>query len=126
MAACTKTESGRGVKQIIWEWESNATGYVVTALSGPTTNRYNGKVLGLWTIPDAVSVPTDDYDVQVFDGANIVTAVDVLCGGGIDRDDTNSEYVDGASLGCAAGHTLYLYISGAGNATKGTVVIWIR
>jgi len=111
------------VHKVKFAWTSvdggaNAGKAVVT-----TTKAYSGEIIRLVTIPGAApDAPTDDYDVSVFDE----DTTDVLMGAGANRDTTNTEQVLASSLGCVANDTLTLSISAAGNAKKGTTIIYIR
>lgn len=107
------------VKKITFAWTSSAGG----AADATTAKRYDGKILGLATIPGAGGVaPTADYDVRITDADGL----DVLLGAGIDRHTTNTEYVDGATLSAVAESALTLAVTNAGNAKEGTAVLWIR
>lgn len=109
------------IKKIKFAWTSGTGGDIGKA-DGTTTNAYSGKILGLTTVPDGVAAPTDDYDVVINDQDN----VDVLMGGGADRDTANTEYVLSASLGAVANDTLTLAITNAGDTKQGTVYLYIR
>lgn len=115
----TITEETFGtIKKIKFAWTSTAGG----AASDTTVNAYSGKILGLATVPDGVAAPTDNYDVTVTDE----DGMDVLMGGGADRDTADTEYVLSTSLGAVANDKLTLNISNAGNAKKGVVYLYIR
>jgi hypothetical protein len=108
------------VKKVKWAWTSDASGNV-SGGAGLTTKIYTGKIIGLATDPGATA-PTDNYDVSILDADGI----DVLFGGGIDRDTANNEYVQGSSLGAVVESTLELVIANAGNAKQGTVYLFIQ
>lgn len=115
----TATEAVHGsVKKIAFAWTSSAGG----AADGASTHPFDGKVIGLTTIPDGVDAPTDNYDVTVKDG----DGHDVLLGAGANRDTANTEYVAEASLGAVAASLLTLGVANAGAAKKGTVILYVR
>jgi hypothetical protein len=109
-----------GVKKIVAAWTSDdATG----AVSGTTTSPYDGELVGLTTIPGTGGdAPDLNYDVAVTD----VGGHDVLLGAGANRHNVNTEHVAKASLAAVAGSKLTIAITTAGNANKGTVVLYIR
>lgn len=115
--AITETTHG-SVKKVVWTWTSDASGDASEA----TTVAFDGKLIGLTTIPDGTDVPTLNYDIVVNDGGGH----DVLLGAGANRSDTATEHVAEASLGAAAASKLTLVVSNAGNAKKGTVIIYVR
>lgn len=91
--------------------------------------------LRAWTIPSASAAPTDNYDVTLKDDL----AVDVLNGGGANRDTANTEELtagaplmagsDGpnsAPMYRALNGVLTLDVSNAGNAKEGSVVIRMK
>ena len=120
-AVVTVTESiTNAVKKIVWEWTSSDPGGIA---SGATVAPYDGKLLGLATIPGTVGdQPDDNYDITITDD----DSHDVLLGAGANRDETNTEYVAEASIAAVAGSVLTLNVAAAGVATKGTVVLWIK
>ena len=119
--SCTTTETTYGsVKRIKFEWTSSAGGVVVAA--GTTSGVYDGKLIWVATVPDAISAPTDDYDVELRDA----DAIDLLMGNGADRDTADTEYIAEASIGAVAQSTIVPYILNAGNAKRGTIYVWIR
>lgn len=106
-------------KKIIFDWESAADG----TFSGATTAAFDGKAEGFTTIPDGGGdAPTDNYDITITDA----DGHDILLGAGANRDTANTEHVAGTSLAAAAGSTLTINGSNAGNAKKGVAVLWIR
>ncbi len=116
----TATETVHGsVKKIAFAWTSSAGG----AADGTSTNAFDGKIVGLATIPSGGgTAPTDDYDVAIADA----DGHDVLVGAGANRDTANTEYKDGSVLGAVAGSKLTLAVTNAGNAKQGTVIVWVR
>ena len=113
------TEEVHGtIKKIKYAWTSDASGDADKTTLGALT----GKILGLTTVPDGTDAPTDNYDVVV----NDEDTVDVLMGGGANRDTANTEHVLSTSLGAVAYDKLDLVVSNAGNAKKGIVYVWIR
>lgn len=115
----TTTETVHGsVKKLIFSWTSDGSGDA----DGTSSEVYDGKLIGLTTIPDGVDAPTDNYDVVVNDGGGH----DVLLGAGADRDTAATEHVAEASLGAVAAMKLTLDVSNAGASKKGTVILYIR
>lgn len=119
-SSVTFTETIIGsVKKIKAAWVSDdADG----TASGETTYGYSGKIELLTTVPSGSAAPTDAYDITLTDS----DSVDVLAGGGADRDTANTEQVLGSSLGAVASSKLTLNISNAGNSKEGTVYVYIR
>lgn len=115
--AVTATETRHTVvKKIKFAWTSAADG----TASGSTTFAYDGKVELLTTVP--TDGPTDNYDLTLTDS----DGVDVLGGGGQNRDTTNTEQVLGSSLGAVAGSVLTLNVTNAGNVKSGVAYVYIR
>lgn len=108
------------VKEIKCEWTSDdGTG----AVSGTSVQSYNGKILGLATVPGlSGDQPDDNYNVSAIDKNDL----DVLMGGGATRDETNTEYVLSTSLGAVVNSQLTVTIDTAGNSKTGVVYIYIR
>lgn len=116
------TEETHGtIKKVKFAWTSGKNGDAGKA-DKTTEEAYSGKILGLCTVPDAVAVPTADYDVRVLDEDGI----DVLMGAGADRSDTVTQYVLSTSLGAVAYDTLTLEVRNAGAEKKGIVYLFIR
>jgi hypothetical protein len=113
------TEATHGsVKKVVFAWTSDGSGDAEEV----TVAAYDGKLVGLTTIPDGSAAPTDDYDIVVTDS----DGHDVLLGAGADRDTANTEHVASASLGAVAASKLTLTVSSAGNATEGVVILYVR
>jgi hypothetical protein len=110
------------IKKVKFEWTSVNGGGDAGKASKTTVNVYTGEIIRLVTIPDKVDAPTDNYDITITDE----DGADVLMGAGTDRDTANTEQVLAASLGCVANDKLTLNVAAAGNAKKGTVIIYIR
>ena len=106
------------IKKVSWAWTSSAGGTVTSQ----TDEVYSGEVIRLVTVPDSGDAPTADYDIVV----NDEDSTDVLVGAGADRHTSNTEQVLASSLGCVVGDKLTLSGSAMGNATKGTVHLYIR
>lgn len=106
------------VKKLTWAWTSDGSG----DFSEESDEVYDGKIVGLTTIPDGTAAPDDNYDIVVNDNAGH----DVLLGAGADRDTANTEHVTGASLAAVAASRLTLVVSNAGAANEGTVILYIR
>lgn len=117
--AVTEDTTG-GLQKIKWTWTSDSNGDVAATAS---TYQYNGMLMKLITIPgDSDLAPTAAYDVYVYDADSL----DVLCGLGVDRSATATEYkasTDG--LGFVKSSTLSLVVDNAGEANTGTVVLYI-
>jgi hypothetical protein len=115
----TFTETRHGsVKRIKAAWTSDDT---TGAVEGTTTYAYSGQCLMLVTDPGATA-PTDNYDIVIADD----DAVDVLAGGGVNRDTANTETVLAAALGACAGSKLTFAVANAGNSKVGTIWLYIR
>ena len=107
------------VKKIKFAWTADGSGDV----SGTdTVNAFCGDILLLATVPGTGTAPTDDYDVVI----NDEDSVDVLAGAGADRDQTDTEWVQGTSLGMVCNDKLSLVIENAGAGGEGTVYLYIR
>jgi len=107
------------VKKVTFAWTSSAGG----AADATTTAFFDGKLIGLTTIPAAAgSAPTDNYDIVVNDS----DGHDVLLGAGQNRDTATTEYVAETSLGAVASSKLTLAITNAGATKAGTVILYIR
>jgi hypothetical protein len=108
-----------GVKKVTFAWLSSAGG----AADATTTQVYDGKVIGLTTVPaGGADAPTDNYDVAV----NDADGHDVLLGAGANRDTANTEHVADASLGAVAHSKLTLAVTNGGDTQQGTVILYIR
>ena len=105
-------------KKIVWTWTATAGG----AASLVTTGAFDGEILGLTTIPDSGTAPTDNYDITITD----VDTHDVLLGAGANRDTANTEHVTRGSLAAVAGSALTLNVTNAGNGGKGVTILYIR
>jgi hypothetical protein len=123
-AVITKTEETSGViKKIKWSWTAHTDGKVaVTTAGAETGEHYNGEIVRLVTIPDAVAPPTAAYDIKIYDDDD----ADVLIAAGQNRSATAAEQVLASSLGVVANDKLTLYVEGAGSGGKGTVYLYIR
>jgi hypothetical protein len=120
----TITETAHtSVKKIKFAWVSGDAGGDAGNATGATTLVYDGKLELLTTIPAAAgSAPTDDYDIAITDA----DGVDVLGGGGQNRDTANTEQVLAANLGAVAGSKLTFTVTNAGNAKAGTAYVYLR
>ncbi|MDD4867431.1 MAG: hypothetical protein PHQ28_10055 [Mycobacterium sp.] len=119
--AITITETNVGsVKKIKLAWTSGSGG---ESPATATTFSYSGQVMQLTTVPSGGgTAPTDNYDLTLADA----DGVDVLAGGGADRDTANTEHVRASSLGMVAGSVLTLTVANAGNSKQGTAYVYIR
>lgn len=114
------THIGASVKLIKAVWTADDG---TAAVSGTTDEFFNGKILGLTTVPGTGGTqPDDNYDVA----ANDNNSIDVLMSGGANRDETNTEHVLSASLGAVVASQLTIAITNAGNSNTGEVYIFIR
>jgi hypothetical protein len=101
-----------------WTWTATAGG----AVSGNAQVVPYGAIIRVDFNPGSPA-PTDDYDATLVDTENI----DLLMGQGANRDTANSEtVVYGTPIFQDGKRTLDLVIANAGNATSGTVTVWIR
>jgi hypothetical protein len=120
-ATMTFTETVYGtIKKIKCAWLSDdATG----AVSGTTTNYYDGRFIGACTVPGlAAAAPTDNYDIAVSDA----DSVDIALGALANRDTANTEYVAEASMAGTAQSKLTVAVTNAGNTKTGTLYLYIR
>lgn len=117
----TVTEKTLGsVKKVTFAWVSAADG---TATGATTGVEYDGKIIGLTTIPGAAALaPDDNYDITITDA----DGHDVLLGAGANRDTANTESVTEASLGAVASSKLTINVSGAGDSNAGTAIVYLR
>lgn len=113
----------RPVKKIKFAWTSDASGNVNGGAAITTSKNLCGKIIGLATVPAAAgSAPSDNYDLTLLDA----DGVDVLFGGGADRDTANTEFVQSSSLGAVVESTLELRVANAGNAKSGVAYVFIQ
>lgn len=120
-SAMVFTEITHGtIKKIKAAWTSDdATG----AVSGTTTNPFDGRIIGACTVPGlAAAAPTDNYDIAVNDS----DGVDIALGALANRDTANTEYVSEASMAGVAHSKLTVAITTAGNAKTGVLYLYIR
>ncbi len=109
-------------KKIKFTWTAGTGGEAGTA-SQATTYAYDGKIIGLTTVPGtAGDQPDDNYGVTITDA----DGDDVLLGAGLLRDETNTEYVTQTTTAGAAGSILTFNLTAAGSGLKGTATLWIR
>ena len=114
----TVAETGNSVKKITWNWTAAAG-----VADGATSKTFDQKIIGLATVPGTGGdQPDDNYDITITDADSL----DVLLGAGANRDELNTEYVDGSSLGAVAQSVLTLNVTNAGGTNQGTVVLWLR
>ncbi len=110
------------VRQITFAWTSDASGNATAT----TTSIYDGLVLYAVFVPGSPT-PTNLYNVVVNDG----NTVDVLAGYGKSLssaatvDTRAATLAGGLGIGAVSDSTLSLSISAAGNATQGTVILYI-
>lgn len=110
------------VKKIAFAWTSENGGGNAGKATKTTLDSYTGEIIRLVTVPGAApNAPTDDYDITITDE----DGTDVLMGAGANRDTANTEQVLPVLLGCVANDKLTLNVSGAGNAKKGTVYLYV-
>ena len=120
-SAMTFTEITHGtVKKIKAAWTTDSgTG----AVSGTTTNSYDGRIMGATTVPGlAGAQPDDNYNITVSDN----DSVDIALGALLLRDDTNTEFVAEASMAGVAHSTLTVAVTAAGNSKTGVLYLYIR
>lgn len=113
----TYSSKSKGVKWVNWAWTSDASG----DMSGTDTAEIDGVALAFVTNPDGTDAPTDNYDITVNDS----DAGDITAAGLANRDTLNTERVvpDPAA---AFSSKLSLVVSNAGNAKKGTLVMYYQ
>ncbi len=103
--------------QVVYEWLSDGSGDASVA----DTTQLRGYVMRMVTVPDAVAVPADDYDVELHDG----DGADVLAGAGANRDEATPESVNPSAPPYVNG-SLTLVVSNAGDAKAGSVRVYLR
>lgn len=109
------------VKKIKAAWTAS-TGDTGT-VSGTTSNAYNGRIIGVCTVPGTGDdAPDDEYGLTVAD----TDSVDLLLGNGAGREQAATEYIQESSCAGVAKSTLTIGITAAGSGNKGTVYIYIR
>ena len=115
-----------GGTDYVFVWTATAGGVVEYLCE--QTEALAGTIWEVITIPSISSVPTDNYDVYLYDS----NGLDVLNGLGVDRDTATREskiIVAGATTtGTFTARTMLynpyrLKIENAGNATGGTVIV---
>lgn len=119
----TITEQVTGtVKKIKAAWTAGTEDYAGAA-SGTTTLRYDGRIIGVTTVPGtAGDAPDDNYDIAL----NDEDGVDVALGALANRATATTQYVAEASMAGVAKSKLTIAVTAAGSANKGTVYIFIR
>lgn len=115
----TSLDVGGGVTRYTVAWTSTAGGAV-------STNRFSvksGTIIAVKIVPSAVTAPTDLYDVTLVDVNNI----DVLNSLAANQSATLGKYfVFDPPLVVDGTQQLDVVVANAGNATLGTVTIWVR
>lgn len=111
------------VKKIKAAWTAGTAPSHEGIISGTTTNRYDGRFIGVCTVPGTGGdAPDDEYGLTVSDS----DSVDLLLGNGAGREQAATEYLAEASCAGVAKSTLTIGITAAGSANTGTVYIYIR
>jgi len=106
------------IKKVSFAWLSDGDGKATKT----TEESYTGEIIRFVTVPDGVDAPDDNYGIVILDE----DGTDVLMGAGANRDTANTEQVLATSLGCVANDQLFLSVTNAGAANKGTVHLYIR
>jgi hypothetical protein len=102
---------------------TSGTGDYANTVTGTTTYPYQGKVIGLGTIPGAAAdAPDDNYDVYIKDSAGH----DILLGAGMNRDTANTEYVAETSVAGTYESKLTFLVENMNTSNISTVILWIR
>lgn len=124
-------ELGGNVRMISVEWTSAPGGTVSQPIKAllPNKKPIVGILNRLVTNPDGTDAPTDDYDLTLLDG----DSVDVLNGGGANRDTANTEEIYPSTVGVgtnsdfqpAIAGDLTVTIAAAGNTKKGRVILYL-
>lgn len=110
------------VKKIKAVWTAG-TGDEAGAVSGITTKYFDGRIIGVCTVPaSGGDAPDDEYGLTVKDE----DGVDLLLGNGAGREQAVTEYIAEASCAGIAQSKLTISITSAGAGKKGTVYIYIR
>jgi hypothetical protein len=112
----TATDLGGGVTKYLVDWTSDASGDV----TGQTLDMKRGWLFQARFIPDAGGTqPSDDYDVTLLDA----DGVDVLQGGGTDRDNATPEVTHKPFF--LEGGTYVPVVDNAGNAKGGKLALLV-
>lgn len=116
----TTTEvTHRPLRLVKFAWTSSAGG----AADATSTGYFTGVIEKAKFVPGAGgSQPTDNYDVVI----NDADGDDVLAGGGANRSNASTQWVQGSSLGAVVESQLTLAVTNAGDAKTGEVHLYIR
>ena len=87
---------------------------------GTTTGVYSGKLILVATVPGEAL--TADWDVTIKDS----DGVDLLAGGGADRNTTATEFITYANLGAVVESTLTIAVTNAGDTKALAVYVYLR
>ena len=114
--AVTITEvTHTGPKKITFAWDG-------TTVDGTTTEIYNGALLLVATVPGlSAAQPDDNYEIYLKNS----DGVDMLAGQGINRDETNTEFIS-SGMGAFTDEKIVLSVTTAGAGAEGVVYVWIR
>lgn len=125
----TVSSTGGQIAKIEWNWTADSSGNA----SGATADVVPGFLYSIATVPDTAQVPTDNYDVVIYNqyaavtGSDVVlSSTDLLGGIGANRDSVNTEAVEiwPTYLKQATGK-IRIQVSNAGNAKKGKIVLGV-
>jgi hypothetical protein len=102
-------------KKVTFAWDG-------TTVDGTTTAYFNGVLLLVATVPGLSGAqPDDNYDLEL----NNADGVDMLAAQGINRDETNTEFI-ASGMGAFTEEKIVLSITNAGAAAEGVVYVWLR
>jgi hypothetical protein len=120
-SAMVFTEITHGtIKKVKAAWTSDS---VTGAVTGTTTNPYDGRIIGACTVPGAGgAAPDPNYDIAVNDN----DSVDIALGALANRHTSDTEYVAEASMAGVAHSKLTVSIAAAGNSNTGVLYLYIR
>ena len=115
--------------KVEWDWTSDASGDVV----GVTDDFVPGALFSAVTTPSTVDVPSDNYDVVVYQsyplvggGSDAVVATDLAGGNLANRDDTNTEVWEcWPDSSTSVTGKARIVVSNAGDTKKGRITLMI-
>jgi len=117
----TETDSTQGaLRKVKWAWTCTDLGVVTGSV---TTAKFTGVIERFITVPGAAGdAPSDNYDIAI----NDADGYDVLAGAGANRSTSATQQVLASSLGVCLDSALTLEVTNAGDANKGTVILYVR
>lgn len=114
------TASAFPIKQVRFAWTADSLGNVTGNGTAISAQKYYGSVLTLVTVPGSPT-PQDAYDITITDA----DGYDVLQGNGSNLGNSTIQ-ARALNLSSAVWGNLTLTVTNAGNATKGTAILYIK